>query len=280
LVPLEFVYDYKPPAEGAPVCENAVEALRNGRCGAGCVPTTNPAPHVCPLGFWGLRKVIERHVHEPAAGPAAGVLCEPDIGRNTLKLGGPVLLAASRQVTNADRAKLEKEVKAIWKQKVDHVQTWTAWREGVERGRPVLIVALPHAEGAGAEISLEISGDVLKGRYLDESYVLANPDQPPIALLLGCDTVNVAYTDAYARHIAVFRRAGAALVLGTVATVFGKHAAKMAARLVDNLATAIRARPERFGEVLRQAKREAVANSEMIALCLVAFGDADWMLEA
>jgi hypothetical protein len=163
---------------------------------------------------------------------------------------------------------------------VEHVQTWKAWQFGVERSKPVLIVALPHAEGAGTEISLEISGDVLKGRYLDQSYVMAGLTQPPIAMLLGCDTVNVAYTDAYARHIAVFRRAGAALVLGTVATVFGKHAAKMAARLVDNLATAVQARPERFGEVLRQAKREAIANSEMIALCLVAFGDADWKLEA
>jgi hypothetical protein len=280
LVPLEFIYEYKPPAEGAPVCANAAGALRSGRCGPGCVPTTNPAPHVCPLGFWGLRKVIERHVHEPGPGAAAGVLCESGVDRNTLKLGGPVLLAASKQVPDTEHAELQKEVTAIWKPKVDHVQTWTAWRQGVERSKPVLIVALPHAEGVGTEISLEISGDTLKGRYLDQSYVLANPDQPPIALLLGCDTVNVAYSDAYARHIAVFRRAGAALVVGTVATVFGKHAAKMAARVVDNLAAAIQARPGRFGEVLRQAKREAVANSEMIALCLVAFGDADWKLEA
>jgi hypothetical protein len=280
LVPLEFVYEYKPPADGAPVCVNAIEALRSGRCRPECVPTTSPAPHVCPLGFWGLRKVIERHVHEPTPGPVAAVLCEPDVGRDTLKLGGSVLLAASKQVSDRDHAKLQEEVRGVWKQTVEHVQTWTAWRQGVERSKPVLIVALPHAEGAGTEISLEISGDVLKGRYLDQSYVLTSPDQPPIALLLGCDTVNVAYTDAYARHIAVFRRAGAALVLGTVATVFGKHAATMAARLVHNLATAVQAKPERFGEVLRHAKREAIANSEMIALCLVAFGDADWKLEA
>lgn len=136
-------------------------------------------------------------------------------------------------------------------------------------------------DGTGAQISLEINGDVLKSIHIDESYVRPDGDRPPpIAILLGCDTTNVAYGDAYARHIAVFRRANAAIVLGTVATVLGSDAAKMAARLVTHLAQTARSKPGRFGEVLRQAKREAVADSLMIGLCLVAFGDADWQLKS
>jgi len=144
----------------------------------------------------------------------------------------------------------------------------------------LLLLALPHAAGTGASISLEISGDVLKSIFIDESYVrgdLRGP--PPIVLLLGCDVANVAYTDAYARHIAVFRQAKAALVLGTVATVLGRDAAKVAGALIEQLADAAKKSSDRFGEVLRQAKREAVAASLMTALCLVAFGDADWRLK-
>jgi hypothetical protein len=280
LLPLEFVYDYKPPKTGAPVCKNAKQALADGRCPANCVPSESPAPRVCPLGFWGLSKVIERHVHDPALGQAAKILSEPEVGRDVLTLKGAGLVAASKQVPKADRTSLAKGVGKAWG-KVTTVDKWTDWQRIVQKDKPILLVALPHAGGAGAGISLEISGDTLESIFIDQSYVRPDPGQPPpIAILLGCDTVNVAYTDAYARHVAVFRQADAALVLGTVATVFGEDAAKMAARLVTHLGAALRAKPGRFGEVLREAKRLAVADSLMIALCLVAFGDADWRLEA
>jgi hypothetical protein len=138
---------------------------------------------------------------------------------------------------------------------------------------------LPHADGAGSDISLEINGDVLKSIYIDRSYVCCDPKSPPIVLLLGCDVANVAYSDAYARHIAVFRQARAALVLGTVATVLGADAAAVGGKLATMLASAAKKAPERFGEVLRRVKREAVAESLMVAMCLVAFGDADWYLK-
>ncbi|MGD9536823.1 MAG: hypothetical protein AB7P52_07120 [Alphaproteobacteria bacterium] len=280
LLPLEFVYEFKPPKTGAPVCKNAKQALKDGSCPASCVPSESPAPHVCPLGFWGLSKVIERHVHDPALGEGAKVLSEPELGRDVLTLKGAGLLAASEQVPKADRASLAKGVGKAWG-KVTTANSWADWKKGVQAAKPVLLVALPHAGGSGAEISLEIGGDVLESLYIDQDYVRPDPERPPpVAILLGCDTANVAYTDAYARHVAVFRQADAALVLGTVATVLGADAAKMAARLVAHLSKAVRGKPGRFGEVLREAKRLAVADSLMIALCLVAFGDADWQIEA
>jgi hypothetical protein len=255
----------------------------NGQCPARCVPARNPAPHVYPLGFWGLSKVIERHLHvqrldQPAA---AKILCEPEVGNCVLTLKGPALVAASQQIPIAHNTQLQNGVKSAWRHTVFAVRTWKEWKKRVAAAPPVLIVALPHASGTGASINLEIGGNKLDGIYIDEEYVLPDPNKPaPIALLLGCDTVNVAYTDAYARHVDVFRQADAALVLGTIATVLGVDSAKMAGRLVKHLAKAASARPGRFGEVLRQAKREAVADSLMIALCLVAFGDADWRLES
>jgi hypothetical protein len=279
LVPLEFVYTYFPPTDGAEVCANAPRALKDGKCPSSCVPTANPATHVCPLGFWGLSKVIERHKHDTGLDKAAAIYAEDTVsGRTELSLTGHSLMAASRQVTKSERAALRTSVEAAWKGAVEEVATWSDWQEKVKRKRPVVLVALPHASGKGRNISLEISGDVLKSIFIDETYV-GNPQRPPLVLLLGCDTAKVSATDAYFRYISVFRQARAALVLGTVATVLATDAAKVAARLVDELALAARARPARFGEVLCRVKRKAVADSLMMALCVVAFGDADWQLK-
>lgn len=295
LVPLEFVYRYPWPKNDAKVCPNAVGALKVGRCPANCVPKDSPAEHVCPLGFWGLSKVIERHVHiDPRLlyGAAATIVPVPEseAGHEALLLKGTALLATSTRVDEGGgkrkktdpkpSEKLLDDVRRAWGQTVDPVLKWKQWKSNVAAAPPVLIIALPHTDGTGINISLEIGGEEMAGGAVDHTYVRPDPAKPPpIALLLGCDIVNAAHTDAYTSHVAVFRRAQAALVLGTVATVFGEDSADMAGRLFGHLVNAVKAKPGRFGEVLRLAKCEAVADSLMIALCLVAFGDADWRLE-
>jgi hypothetical protein len=283
IVPLEFVYEYPPPADGAPVCKNAIQALKDGRCPEACVPKVSPAPCVCPLGFWGLKKVIERHKHNALTLQAAEIrtrLAEPLVGRDVLSLAGPSLLAASQEVPAEDCRTLEQAMAKAWKGGVSVVHMWPEWQATVQSTNPVLLLALPHAAGTGSGISLEIDGDTIQGIFINDSYVHVDKAVPaPIVLLLGCDTVNVAIKDAYARHIEIFRQADAALVLGTVATVLGADAAKVAALLVERLGSVATASSQRFGEVLRQVKREAVANSQMMALCLAAFGDADWKLK-
>jgi hypothetical protein len=278
LVPFEFVYEYPPPGSGVPVCPNAIDALKAGRCPASCVPQRSPADRVCPLGFWGLSRVIERHLHVPDLPHPAMVLAEPVGGRDELPLTGPSLLAASRQVSAASRDELLRAMRDVWGGRVATVGTWAAWQQAVASSSPALLLAMPHAEGHGADISLEIDGDVLQGIFIDRSYVRGSAPEPPVVVLLGCDTANVADADAYTRHIGIFRQAQAALVLGTIATVLAADAARVATQLVRRLGEALERAPDRFGEVLRQVKRDAVAGSLMTALCVVAFGDADWRL--
>jgi hypothetical protein len=279
IAPLEFVYEYPPPAKGVRVCPNAEQALSTGACPATCVPTSSPAPRVCPLGFWGLRKVIERHVHVPTLGGEAKVVSEPVTGRETLSLSGKTLLAVSEQVPEPARTRLGKGLTTAWKPGVVRVTKWAEWTKAINDEKPILILALPHSGGTGQSITMEIGGDTLASIYIDDTYVWVDKSKtPPIAVLLGCDTGAAADPAAYASHVEAFRRADAALVIGTVATVLGESAAPMAGRLVDYLASAVKTNPGRFGEVLRTAKRQAVAESQMIALCLVAFGDADWKL--
>jgi hypothetical protein len=283
-VPLEFVYDYPPPKDGAPVCKNALQALKTGRCPSSCKPKKSPAPHVCPLGFWGLSRVIERHqidqADEDIAKAAAVVRSEPIGGRDILSLQGASLVATSKQVPQAARSELEHAMKAVWGGEVISVNKWEQWVKAVKDKRPVMLLALPHTAGSGAHISLEISGKTLKSAFINESYVKADPaDNGPLVILFGCDTANVADTEAYTRHVTVFRQADAALVLGTVGTVLGEDAAKVAIKIVERLVATSKNSTERFGEILRQVKRDAVADSQMLALCLVAFGDADWRLK-
>ena len=279
IVPLEFVYDYPVPKENATVCPNAAEALRSGMCPKSCQPKINPAEHVCPMGFWGLRKVIERHIYDKDLDkPAKVITSEPITGRDELSLKGSTLVGISNQVESPSDQKLIKGLKKIRKTSIKIAKNWKDWTKSVSTNKPVMLVVLPHTSGTGTDISMEIGGNTLKSRYIDSSYVHVGSTPPPLAVLLGCDTANTADTSAYLSHVDRFRRADAAIVLGTIAEVLGTHAADMAERLIQHLEAAIKAKPGRFGEVLRQAKRIAVADSLMIGLCLVAFGDADWQI--
>jgi len=281
IVPIEFVYEYKLPS-AAVVCPNAKDALLRGQCPDECIPKTSPAPHVCPLGFWGLKKVIERHVYNPDLPREARLETDgPErlANRDTLAITGASLLAASQEVPPANRSQLETSIKTTWHGTVHPVSKWDEWKTTVQSQQPVLLLALPHAEGTGAEISLEISGEKILSQLIDETFVRSTAKAPPIVFLLGCDVANVASTEAYISNIAIFRQAQAAIILGTIATVLGKDAAEIAAKLVTRLTKTVKGSKQRFGEVLRQTKREAVAESLMVALCLVGFGDADWYLE-
>lgn len=112
----------------------------------------------------------------------------------------------------------------------------------------------------------------------------------PLLLLLGCDTASSA--QQYANHVRYFRQAGAAVIVSTIATVFGPHAVKVGEKLLGVLlaiqrqsnAAAQAGTPRQadavpcLGEALRDAKRQALLDSLPMALCVVAFGDADWRL--
>jgi hypothetical protein len=279
VVPLEFVYAYPPPKQDAPVCPNAAKALEQGECPAQCRPAASPASCVCPMGFWGLDRVIERHVHDPRLGvPAAISGSEPAAGRKTLDTHGMALLAVSEQVPKSEQKALSERITKVWKGGVSIAPDWASWPGEVKTRRPALFVVLPHTSGKGARIAMEIQGDTQECRYIDRSYVC--PDgaaSPPIVLLLGCDTASAADKDAYTSNIAVFRQAGSAIVVATTAAlVWGTDAAKVAGVIMDALGTAIGDTSDCFGDVLLAAKRRAVRDSQLMAMSLAAFGDADW----
>src|SRR5205085_2287190 len=74
------------------------------------------------------------------------------------------------------------------------------------------------------------------------------------------------------------RSRGAAVVIATIATVIGEHAARTAVLLTDALVPQDGATPQRLGEAMRAVKRQALLEGLLMPLCLVAYGDADWSL--
>jgi len=285
VVPLEFMYDFNAPDPDATVCPQHREALEKGRCPENCSRSSQPRAHVCPMGFWGLKKVIERHIFDPKAVAPAGaqvvVQIEAMEGRDHLDLGAGALVGHSKEVQAAEIVALVNTLGAKPGSSVQVVKDWDEWMATIKANQPAMLVAFPHNEGKEEDVLLEIGGKKLYTLDLPAEYVHAPMGQPPLVFLLGCDVAGTAQD--FSSHIRFFRQAGAAVVVSTIATVFGAHAVRVGEAIVSGLMHTgepgkERIGKERIGEVIRDAKRAALLDSVPMALCVVAFGDADWRL--
>jgi len=281
VVPIEFFYDYPPPApEATKVCPGFRDALKTGKCPPDCAGRADPSAHVCPMGFWGLRKVVERHVYSPALGKPDGaevvIQSEPAEGRDRLDLGRCAVLGFSTQVPKDARTPLLAMLTPRFGDATLEAATWNAWKEAIGQRKPALLVAFPHNEGRRQDLKLEIGGDFLATLRLPRDYVRPEGAPPPLVFLLGCDVAGTA--ESFSNHIRYFRQAGAAAVISTTATVFGEHAVTVGSKILARLLRAAGADADQLGELILDARREAMLESLPLALCIVAFGDADWRL--
>lgn len=280
VIPLEFMYDFNPPKAGATVCPQHREALAAGRCPQTCARSSQPTEHVCPMGFWGLKKVIERHMFDPLAMPVEGaevvLQVEAIDGRDHLDLRAGSLVAHSQEVQAGEVAGLVQTLGIKLGGQVTLVKDWADWVSTVKTQHPSLLVAFPHNEGKAPNVLLEIGGNKLDTLRLPPDYVRIGTGSPPLVFLLGCDVAGTA--QEFSSHIRYFRQAGAAVVVSTIATVFGAHAVRVGEAIVAGLTQAGEPGKLRIGEILRDTKRAALLDSVPMALCVVAFGDADWRL--
>lgn len=280
VVPLEFMYDFNAPDPDATLCPQHREALATGLCPGNCARAAQPRAHVCPMGFWGLKKVIERHLFDPQAVAPAGaqvvVHSEAIDGRDRLDLSSGALIGHSQEVQAAEVLALVNTLGSRPGNSVSLVKDWDEWLATVKARHPAMLVAFPHNEGKEEDVLLEIGGKKLYTLDLPADYVRPPDGAPPLVFLLGCDVAGTAQD--FSSHIRFFRQAGAAVVVSTIATVFGAHAVRVGAAIVGALMHAGEPGKERIGELLRDAKRAALLDSVPMALCVVAFGDADWRL--
>ena len=148
-LPLEFVYDRTAPSMDAKLCPNARQALATGSCD-GC-PALTDASFVCPLGFWCLSKVIERHLHKRNG--VAGVEGDyrvqnaPTSTRTRLAALSSAVFGASSRVDQFRAGTIDEVAKAVdaaTGSTRPRAKTWAEWVEAVSSAPPPLLVVLPH----------------------------------------------------------------------------------------------------------------------------------------
>ena len=286
--PLELVYDLPAPAGDAKLCPGWKKALRSGTCDKRHEATEGHLhPETfCPSGFWGLSKVIERRVvgvgsWRRADAPETfeiAVRLDPTTERDTLEPPREVLFAASDKVDEVKKGGIDGVRKTLDRigRKTTHAKTWAEWVEGVAR-RPTLLVLLSHTTEEQSAAALEIGkGETCLGVQLLPTFVRASDEDAPIVLLLGCET---AVTDELQSFVSRFQDLGAALVVGTTASVLGERAAPVAQAVATEIAAAAkRKKPIAAGDLITSLRRKLLAKGELTALCLTAFGDAGWQL--
>jgi hypothetical protein len=274
--PIEFVYDGKAPAPAAKLCPHAKDALTQPAVHETCANKADDG-YFCPAAFWGFSRCIER---QPPRGQAGYRFSQPRAGATILHPLRSSLLAASKKVRAED---VEKPggVEAVLVESTSQVVTaasWSQWKSQVQAHGPSLLVLLPHSTSS-SEVAhvpaLEISGDILDSVRVDEDYVRTETATNPIVLLLGCSTTLPEIP--FLSFVQEFRLAGAAAIVGTLATIRGRQTVNFVRTLLAAL-KASSGDSATFDEVFLRVKQQMLAEGDPFALSLIAYGDTGWRL--
>lgn len=259
------------------LCPGASQGLtsRDGKC----VEQHSP-DHVCPTGFWSLRKVIERHAHVPENTVRPGPFeLIADQGFATASKIAPlraVLYGASDIADEYDaNATSAVETAAETVAGLSHrVRTWSEWRQEIAGKHPSLLLLLPHHSG---QDKLEIgTGDSLLPSQIWDDVVRAPGTGKPLVFLIGCKTLLT--KRAFDDIVQGFAWSGAAAVVSTYATILGRHAAPATTELLRELKSQLDNGETRLGDVLVAIRRKLLAQGAPMALGLTSYGDADVLL--
>lgn len=294
-LPLEYVYGGPPPRMDATSCPNLLGGLERGDCQRAVGTAEAPAPcpnaqdahFVCPMHFWGFRRVIERNgVLRPAAEAAASTPSRTVLTPNRRPYGkvGTLLFAASERAFKyetepaaqaKERAELVKSLDALGATVTDVVD-WDQWRTAARSG-PDLMVLVAHTDVVDETPVLEIGKGMLLGRQEITAELSGAAGEPQLLLLLGCSAADV--TENFQPYPERFRDAGVSIVMAPVAPIRGKDAVPIARQIVRRLAERLgRAEPAAFGELMPLLRRELLRAGHPGVMGIVGFGDGDWLL--
>jgi hypothetical protein len=285
--PVEFIYGRMAPKPNAPLCPKAKESLLTGSCDAACPTGNQEETVICPLGFWGLNRVIERHAYDPEdaknlAGADFGIQSEPVTGRNRLNVLASAVVATSNNVDSVEAGSKQKVVDALsvaTGKQSNCVDSWDDWVRDIDTRSPSLLVLLPHTlrDVLSKQQTLEISADqrLIYGNLQRKHVVRENSTLHPVVILMGCKTA--APDIPYESFVLKFRMHGAALVIATGSSILGRHAATVTQNFIADIA-AIKSTNITFGELMLNVRRKLMADGLLMGLCLTSYGDTDWLL--
>ena len=292
--PVEFFYRYSAPADDAPVCPNAEEALRTGVCLKKCKGRDAvPSSVMCPLGFWGLSKVIKWHAffQELALELPANVAVRLDIDKaptsDEVVLDGACLFGYSKKIDKAEENCIAGFVKRVGSGPGAPIMidSWTDWKSQVQKRDPSLLMLLVHTQTGRYSTVLEMGPpeqpqseeeSLLRMSSLTREYVIGPKLKgAPIVLLLGCTTETAKLPfDTVAS--AFEQRGGAGIIVATSNLIYGPKAVEVAEVFLEKLKAVKNG--QTFGEVMLSVRRSALADGITMILCISSYGDADWKL--
>ena len=275
--PIELIYEGQVPDLEAKLCPRAAEALKHEGVHAACEHATSEDYH-CPAAFWGFSKCLERHTE---VATEQHKFAQPRAGQGVLRPFSSVLLGASEKVLPESIDHPVGIQMIVEKQGMQYARAsnWKDWRLRVSASSPSTLLLLPHSERTALtsnEPALEISGHRRLVVGLSKEYVIGPGKPAPLVMVLGCSTGLTGI--AFVNSISQFRKAGAAVTLGTVAMITGRQTVEF----VDRFLSALRAAANDglvFDEAFLQVKRSMLAEGNPFVLSLVAYGDSGWRLE-
>lgn len=281
-LPVEFFYDFPSPRADARLCAKyRLGDFPNATC-TGC-QDRGSRNIICPIGFWGVSRVIERRPKDASLPTGANYQCSEPLGeRQRLVLTAQALLGSSEKVLPAD----EEEISAILSRRGKaplQAECWTTWEGHIQAIGPSLLVAVAHTETdlVSKILSLEIRKSRLLVCDIESELVRRQVEENPVVVLLGCQTK---FADEPLQNAAArFKQKGAALVISTVATMRGAQAPACMAALIDEIDKASgMSTPQRkkgmatAGMVILRAKQKLLGSGHAIGMCLTGNGDAEW----
>ena len=281
-LPVEFFYDFAAPSNDARLCAKyRLGDFPTATC-TGCQDRGNKNV-ICPVGFWGVSRVIERRPKDASLPMGASYECSEPLGdRQQLKLTRQALLGSSDKVKPED----ENEISGILARRGKaplQANCWTTWGSHIKDHGPSLLVAIAHTEMDlnNDILSLEIRNSQLLVCDIESELVKRQKEENPVVVLLGCQTK---FADEPLQSAAArFKRKGAALVISTIATMRGRQAPACVAVLVDEIDNARnmssyekRQGKASAGMVMLRTKQKLIGSGHAIGMCLTANGDAEW----
>jgi hypothetical protein len=284
-LPVEYFYDRPSPREDATLCPSAAVALSTGKCPSQCSARKNSSRYVCPLGFWGLTRVLEWHTFRRDAARQLGnsdfaLQDDKNAARKQLRVLDRAIVGASDRADAQVRDSVPRLIAAIQKLEVPCTvsATWPEWKKNIAALAPTLLVLIPHTdmhEELGVP-KMEIgTAQWLSVDQINDSYVHTRKVHP-VVLLLGCETSrnDVPFED----FVSIFAQNGAAIIVASRTLVLGRQATILAAQFVAVLKKMSTQQGATFGDAMLAVRRMMLRKGYPMVLSVSAVGDADWRL--
>jgi RNA polymerase subunit RPABC4/transcription elongation factor Spt4 len=285
-VPLDFVYTLPAPSLTAGLCDHAIEALKEGACKNCHHFAQTPADHICPFGFWGLRRVIERFRYDGEAITNNGDFAFVTGGG----LPRPVL-PILQHVIHASTAKTEALSQGLRDTVFETIEkyapashwskSWKDWGDRIrEKEYPESLLLIVHTEvnEVADVMQIEIEKeDFLLKNYLTKDHITVSEKIKPFVVVLGCSTADL--QEQGFDISSQFLNNGAAIVVSNFTKIRGSQAGKIMIRLIE-LLKATTQKEATLGEVMLKLRQQMLAEGLMVSLSVITHGDANWKLKS